>query len=143
MVALLFSTDDQPYSVRPILARNFVHYLANKPLGGPPSSIPLGELAVPDVTDQPYIAVLDFGVSNTGRLAAIPDVMKLAESKASDSQAPMALLNVDADGLWVTGGLLKFAWTNDSPRLFDSARAVSPSIFAEQMTSSLPHTIGP
>jgi hypothetical protein len=33
MVALLFSTVDQPYSVRPILARNFMHYLANKPLG--------------------------------------------------------------------------------------------------------------
>jgi hypothetical protein len=33
MVDLLFSTDDQPYSVRPISARNFVHYLANKPLG--------------------------------------------------------------------------------------------------------------
>jgi len=32
MVELLFSTDDQPYSVRPISATNFVHYLANKPL---------------------------------------------------------------------------------------------------------------
>jgi hypothetical protein len=34
MLDLLFSADDQPYYVRPNPARNFVHYLANKPLVG-------------------------------------------------------------------------------------------------------------
>jgi hypothetical protein len=32
MVHLPFSADDQRYHVRPDPARNFVHYLANKPL---------------------------------------------------------------------------------------------------------------
>ncbi|HSG42201.1 MAG TPA: LamG domain-containing protein, partial [Anaerolineales bacterium] len=119
--------------------------------------------AGPTESDKPYIAVLDFAVSQEGRLAQIPDVVSLepvnktgqdeqsmndlldeisaAENRwaeLSDKEKdvnkknrdkfnnsvqtePMRLVHVDPFGLTTSGALLDFAWSKDTPQLFDSA----------------------
>jgi hypothetical protein len=39
----------------------------------------------------------------------------------SGVNVPMGLVHIDAQGLTISGGVLSFAWTKDTPRLFDSA----------------------
>lgn len=39
----------------------------------------------------------------------------------SGVNVPMELVHIDAQGLTISGGVLGFAWTKDTPRLFDSA----------------------
>jgi hypothetical protein len=54
------------------------------------------------------------------RLQAQYDTL-LNELRNGPEQVPMQMINMDPAGLTVTGGLLNFAWTADTPRLFDSA----------------------
>lgn len=45
----------------------------------------------------------------------------LRQQLRAGTTAAMAQVHVDPSGLSIAGGLLAFAWTNDTPRLFDSA----------------------
>ena len=81
-----------------------------------------------DEEARQYISILDFAISREGQLAQVPEKIELPEIVAptqeqQDAQIalPMSLLHTDSLGLPVSGGLLDFAWTRDTPLLSESA----------------------
>jgi hypothetical protein len=89
-------------------------------------AVPTGDTEHPEA--DLYIGVLDFAVSREGKLTQVPDVINLPPIVAPSSAEQqnevalsLPLLHTDPFGFTVSGGLLDFASTNDTPLLCDSA----------------------
>ncbi|VXD10616.1 hypothetical protein, Concanavalin A-like lectin/glucanases superfamily motives [Planktothrix serta PCC 8927] len=55
------------------------------------------------------------------RAQKLTELAVVRDAQFGEVRVPMELLHIDRFGLTVTGGLLSFAYTNNSPTLFDSA----------------------
>lgn len=71
--------------------------------------------------DQKDIYVKERQDKNTQLTTAQTDLNALQSVLQSGVEVPMHLIHTDPFGLTISGGLLGFAWTKDTPFLFDSA----------------------